>query len=148
MNSHIKLPSKKFYIILISCAAIIFAASMETMMRVKDIGLYNQWLADLDSQMIVDNPYDIYVTANLSYYFLMVIIPMAYGLHSYFAYTKLRINGLFVFLWTVMVLGGLAYNVIEFNFYSVFYYAKILGYLVLLLTTLSLTADVSGSKLL
>lgn len=148
MNSYIKLPKKQFYYILVSCAVIIFAASMETMMRVKDIGLYHQWIQDLDPDMIIDSAYEVYVAANLSYYFLTVITPMSFAIHSYFAYTRLPINGLFIFLWVVLILGGLAYNFIEMNFDSVFYYIKLLSYLVLLFTTLSLINTVAESKLL
>lgn len=151
MRGYSKLPKKQMYLILISCAIIIFAASLEVMMRVKDINIFNQWLLDIDFEQGIyfsqEELFNAFLAANLSYFFLSVIIPMGYGIHTYFAYTKLRISGLFVGVWTVLSLGGLAYTVIEMNFFSVFFYVRIIGYIILLITTISLTEVLNEDKL-
>ncbi|QNO15472.1 hypothetical protein HYG86_12195 [Alkalicella caledoniensis] len=152
MDGYTKLPRKHLYFILVFCAVIIFAVSLETMFRVKDIGLYHNWVENME---LMDNPqvleaeiWNAYLTANLSHYFLTVIIPMIFSIHSYFAFVKVRISGLFVFLWIVLILGGLAYTAVELNFHSVFYYIRIVSYLGLTITTLSLSSVINESKLL
>lgn len=153
MKGYTKLPKKQLYFILVSCAVIIFAASLETMMRVKDLTLFNQWYSDIsmyyeELQYTQDQMFNAYVTANLSYFFLTIIVPVIYGIHAYYAYIKLRISGIFIFLWVILSVGALAYTVIEYNFNSLFYYVRIISYLVLIITTLSLTSAVNESKLL
>ena len=151
MRGYSKLPRKQLYYILIACAVIIFAASLETMIRVKDLDIFNQWILDLDLgegfQYSQEELFNAFITTNLSYFFLTVVIPMGYGIHAYFAYTKLRIGGLFIGVWFVLSLGGLAYTVLEMSFFSIFYYVRIVGYLVLIITTLLLTTVVNEDKL-
>lgn len=146
MNTNTKLPEKKLYIILISCAIIILAASLEVMIRVKDLALFEEWVKA--SQLVVDRS-DLlsqYISLNLSAFFSKIIVPVTFGIYTYYAYIKIRINALYVFMWSVLSLGGLAYTIIELQLNSILYYVSILGYVVLLFTILSLVDTIRDEK--
>lgn len=146
MNTNTKLPLKKFYLILISCSVIIFAASLDVMFRVKDIQLFDSWLTQNE---ITGNRADLfsnYVSLNLSVFVSKIIVPVSFAIYTYFAYVKIRINQLYVFMWMVLNLGGLAYTIIEFNFASPMYYFMILSYAVCIMTLVTLVDDIRANK--
>lgn len=146
MNTNTKLPLKKFYLILISCSVIIFAASLDVMFRVKDIQLFDSWLTQNE---ITGNRADLfsnYVSLNLSVFVSKIIVPVSFAIYTYFAYVKIRINQLYVFMWIVLNLGGLAYTIIEFNFASPMYYLMILSYAVCIMTLVTLVDDIRANK--
>ncbi|MCH4889205.1 hypothetical protein EZV73_16535 [Acidaminobacter sp. JC074] len=145
MHSGTKLPKKHMYIILISLSVMILSMSIETMMRVKDITLFDLWYQG-QSDLSREAGYNIYVTGSLSYFFQRVIVPMALGIHTYFAYTKIRVNKLFVFMWTVLLGGGLAYNLIAFQLGSLFYYINNILFIILIVTVLSLIGVINKNK--
>ena len=150
MDKFAKLPKKQLLIILITSLGIILSICLETLMRAKDINLFNEWLINLgyivSSELEYQEYFNSYIAINLSQLFLKVIIPMTFSIHSYFAFSNLRVNKLFVFIWTVLLLGGLAYVAVELNLQSVFYYINITGYLILLGTVLSLIRKIDESK--
>lgn len=133
------------YIILISVSFIILSFSLEAMMRVKDISLFNIWF-ESQSGVERDAAFSVYVTALLSVYFQSVIAPIVFGVHTYFAYMKIRINKLFVFMWTVLLGGGLAYVVAGMQLGSIFFYLNIIIYMILIVTTLSLLSVINQTK--
>lgn len=146
MNTNTKLPTKKLYLILLSCALIIFITSLETMLRVKDSTLFDNWLSS--NQLVGDKAQFLndYISINLSIFFSKIMIPVIFAIYTYYAYIKIRINQLYVFIWTVLNLGGLAYTVIELRLDSMFYYINILGYIIMLLTLLSLVDIIREKK--
>lgn len=129
-------------------AFIILSLSLDTMMRVKDLALYDAWYTDMvgEIELGYDQSFSIYVTGNLAAYFFNVVIPMAFGVHTFFAYKKIRINGLFVFIWLVLLTGSALYVLMTFAFSSIFYYSTLLGYFFLILTVLSLTSIINETK--
>ena len=145
-SNNTKLPTSKFYILILSCSLIILSASLEVMFRVKDVTLFNQWIEQNkfvgDEALLLSQ----YISLNLTVFFSKIIIPVMFGVYTYFAYIKLRINQLYVFMWTVLNLGGLAYTAIEMNLNSVFYYVSIIGYAVMLITILSLVDVIRENK--
>ena len=146
MNTNTKLPTKKLYLILLSCALIIFISSLETMIKVKDTMLFNDWVES--NQLIGNNALLLndYISINLSIFFSKIIIPVIFAIYTYYAYIKIRINQLYVFIWTVLNIGGLAYTVVELRLDSIFYYFNILGYVIMLLTLLSLIDVIRENK--
>ena len=72
MNSNIKLPQRQLYLILIFCSIIIFLNCIEVMIKVKDIGLYEEWMdriqktEDLNAEDI--DYAQLYLTTNLSHF--------------------------------------------------------------------------------
>lgn len=142
MKFNTKLPKRHFYILVSLLGFIILLLSLEIMMIVKDISLYDKWFNDAFAagvQLDYNHAYSVYVSTNLASYFQKIIVPMMLGTHAYFAYIKLRINKLFVFIWTVLMLGSLAYIAVELNFGSVFYYLEIVSHVVVVITLISLT---------
>lgn len=150
MDKFARLPKKQLFIILIVSLGIILSICLDTMIRSKDINLFNEWLIKLEyiigSELEYSEYFNSYIAINLSQLFLKVIIPMAFSIHSYFSFTTLRVNKLFVFIWTVLLLGGLAYVAVELNLYSIFYYINIIGYIILLGTVLSLIEKIDESN--
>ncbi|WP_350342908.1 hypothetical protein PRVXT_002176 [Proteinivorax tanatarense] len=150
MKSLTKLPKKHLYYILISSSIIIFSTALETLMAVKDVNMFQQWMeaAYEGINISTDEAFNAYISANLIYFMFKLVVPISISIHSYFAYYKLKINGLFIFIWSVLVSGSMAYVLFEWNFYSIFYYFNLAGYLVLLITLLSLINVIEKSKTL
>ncbi len=144
MNTYSKMPKKQLYIILFAVASVILFASVEVMIKVKDLTLYETWAKS--TMGITESSFNIYVTAQLSAYFTKIIIPMILGIYTYLAYIKIRVNSLFVFMWSILIIGSLGYNISDLNYGSIFFYGYILGYLVLLFTVLSLLQIIQDSK--
>lgn len=149
MDKLARLPKNKLYLLLFTCAMVIFAASMEVLFLVKDSEMYALWARTMleiqPDQPVTQFSFDNYVASNLFQYFLRILTPVALGIHSYFAYLKLGINNLFVFIWAVLVAGGAAYALIGANVYSVFFYLVMAGYVILFFTVLSLHDAISGT---
>ena len=150
MSRNYRIPQKKFYILLVTIALLIFALSMEVLMEVKDQGLFLQWFEDVQSQedflISQEEAFDTYVSGHILLYMLNLVIPLGFGLHTFFAYQKKKINSLFIYLWFVMLMGGMAFTLIGWNFNSLFYYVRLLAYLLLIVTTLSLSKESGISK--
>jgi len=116
-------------------------------MRVKDLAMFDSWmLIQPEVGITREAGFNIYVTLQLSRYFQFVVVPMALGVHTYFAYVKIRINKLFVFMWTVLLGGGAAYIGIEKQFTSLFYYVNLGVYMILIITILSLLSVIDQRK--
>ena len=150
MDKLASLPKGKLYLLLVTCAVVIFAASMEVLFLVKDTDMYTLWAAAM-RDIQPDQPpsqfsFDNYVASNLFQYFLRILTPMVLGIHAYFASVKLRINNLFVFIWSVLLAGGAAYALIGANVHSVFFYLIMAGYAILFITVISLHDNINGSR--
>lgn len=150
MNSYIKFPKRQLYIILIAVAFVIFISSIDVLMRVKDSELFELWRSQVVNSGAYPegfNPtFDDYAGAEMFRYLFKIAIPMGFGLLTYLTYTKLRLNRIFIFIWSVLLVGGMAYTFFELNFGSVFYYLVIAGYLVLIISVLSLNGEFDRSK--
>lgn len=142
MNSNIKLPQKQLYLILIFCSIIIFLNCIEVMIKVKDISLYEQWMDSIpkqkDSNAEDIDYYQLYITTNLSHFFIKIIVPMALGIYSYFAFKLTKVNKIYVYTWIILLLGSLAFVLIEQKFDSIFFYIITACYIILITILLSL----------
>lgn len=146
MNFNTQLPVKKLYIFLISCSVIIFISSLDVMVTVKDVNLFREWIQINQLQGLEADLLSTYVAINLSLFFSKIAIPITFAIYSYYAFTKIKINQLFVFMWTVLNLGGMAYTIVELKLDSLFYYMIIFAYVVILLTLVSLVDDIRENK--
>lgn len=148
MDAVTKLPKKHMYIILFGVSILILSLSLDTMMKVKDLALYDAWYNEMIMEdMSYNDAFSVYVTGNIAVYFLRVIVPMALGIHTYFAYSKIRINKLFVFIWTVLLVGNTAYMYVSKEFDSIFYWMNIGLHGLLTITVLSLTDVINKIKM-
>ena len=145
MLSNVKLPKRKLYLILIFASLQIMSISLDTMIRVKDIYLFEEWL--IVNEIAANSEYELnqffnsYLIIGLASMFMKVIVPIALSIHSYFAYTRIRINRLFIFIWSVLLLGGLALELISLNFGSIFFYINSIAYIALIFTILNSKAN-------
>lgn len=150
MLSNEKIPKSKYYIILVLTSIIILSISIESMFRAKDLSLFENWLSINNIKTINDyefkQAFNSYIVIILSNMFFKIIIPASLSIYSYFAYTRIGINRLFVFIWTVLLLGGLAYEVISFNIGSIFFYINIIAYVALAITIVSLGSLLDQKK--
>jgi len=142
LKGYTKLPKKHLYIIILTLGFIIFLLSIEVMMKVKDINMFNNWLKDNKQYTIANlenaDLFNTYISINLSLYFQRIIVPIGLGIHTYLAYVKLRINKLFVFIWTVLLIGSILYTVVGLKNLAVFSYMYIGLYIIVIFTVLSL----------
>lgn len=144
-----KLPKKHANIILIAICVLLLSITLDTMMRVKDSLLFEAWYGQLLNEGVTidrEMGFSMYVTSNLSRYFFFILVPMAMGIHTFFALIKFRINKLFVFIWTVLMAGGLAYTVFEVALASIFYYLNIGLYIIVIITLLSLISVINQKE--
>ncbi|HSL87204.1 MAG TPA: hypothetical protein VK861_09745 [Bacteroidales bacterium] len=152
MNSYTRFPKKHLYIILAAVASIIFISSIDVLMRVKDVDFFNVWSRDVISSGAYPDgfipTFDDYVGVEMFRYLFKIAVPMGFGLLTYLTYMKLRLNRIFIFMWSVLLVGGMAYTFFELNFGSVFYYLVVAGYLVLIITVISLNSEIDSSKTL
>lgn len=150
MDGFTKLPKKHLMVILAAAAVVILAASLDVLMQVKDLSRFEAWAAGnvaSDFQGPEASAFDAYVASRIFVYFMRILVPVMLGIYAYFAYSKIRINRLFVLVWTLIVLSGaLIFLTLEMNLQSVFYYVGALGYGVLFVTVLSLNEEVRSSK--
>ena len=150
MENNARLSLKHLNIILIASAAIILSSSLEVLIRVKDSGLFEIWKENalLAGFFTQNNPptFDDYVVGEMFRYMFRIIIPIGFSLFSYYTYKKLRLNRLFIFVWSVLLLGGMAYTFFELNFNSIFYYIVLIGFVVMLITVLSLNEEIRNNK--
>lgn len=150
MEASTKLPKLQLWIILIVVSILLLSMSLDTMMKVKDITLYDTWYKEMitsENDLTYDDAFNIYVTGNIAVYFLRIIVPMAFGIHTYFAYSKIRINKLFIFIWVVLLLGNAAYIAVNKEYQSVLYYMNLILHGALIMTTLSLSDVINQQKI-
>jgi hypothetical protein len=146
MIGYTKMPKKQFFIIMITSAILILFSSLEVLMKVKDMALFEQWMREATEIGIEEMTFDLYVSSQMSHYFAKIIIPFIFAIYTYVSYAKIRINTLYVFMWSVLILGSLAYSISDFNIQSLFFYGFIIGYAVLLITVLSLLQVIQDHK--
>ncbi len=150
MSRNYRITQKKLYILLITISILILLLSLEALMEVKDRGLFLQWFEEVQSQEEISiseaEAFDTYVSGHILLYMLNLVIPLGFALHTFFAYQKAKINSLFIYLWFIMLMGGMAFTLISWNFDSLFYYIRLVAYLVLIGITLSLSKEVGISK--
>lgn len=126
------------------------ASSLEVLIRVKDSTLFESWktnamLAGYFTESIPPT-FDDYVVGEMFRYFFRIGIPIGFSLFSFYTYKKLRLNKLFIFVWAVLILGGMAYTFFELNFYSLFYYMVIISFVGLFVTIMMLNEEIEKSK--
>ena len=132
--------------ILISSAVIIMMCSVEVMILTKDADVYRHWIQTLGNEVggLTDTQiFNAYLSVQLSRYFIKVIVPIMVSIHSYFAYVKLRINKLFVLIWSILTVGELAYHLSAMNLQSVLFYISLISYLFLIYSILSLNTVIN-----
>ncbi|MBU3088383.1 hypothetical protein [Clostridium gasigenes] len=126
MRESIEMPKKIFYLIVGICSAIIMLTSIDIILRAKDTELFNMWLANTNSSQeflmkTTEELFSEYLQMNISIFMVRAVTPMAIAIHAYFTFTKLRVNKLYVVLWSLISIGTFLLTSLGEQFYSIFF---------------------------
>ena len=138
MRDQIEMTRGVFYSLVGICALIIFSISLEAIFKVKDTAFFDMWLSNtnLNTAMIGETSeelYQTYLTMCMSSFFVKIITPIGLAIHSYITLTKLRVNKLYVVIWTVLLIGSFGFSIIGESWYSMFFIVSSIGYIALIL---------------
>lgn len=134
MISKQKMSKSKFYPILLLCGGIILIGSLQVLMETKDKNLFDTWLKLNYGNIEYDVFYfQEYVAINITTYYIKILSPLIILVTSYLTVKKFFITPFYLYMWVILSFGGLAYNLLGFNFHSVFFYFNILLYIVLIM---------------
>lgn len=151
MKESIEMPKGIFYIIVAICAAIIMFTSLDMILRTKDLDLFNMWslnpnIINKFSGESTEQLYSTYIQMNLSIFIIRVVTPMAVAIHTYYTFTKLRVNKLYVVLWLLILIGSFLMSSLGEPYYSIFFILSGIGYLGLVLVMLSLGRSINNLR--
>lgn len=139
-----------FYLIVGLCAVIIMSYSLEAFAKAKDIGLFESWLnkpnLNIDRSQSIDESYSLYLTTILSVFFIKIITPVALSLNTYFAFIKLKVNKLFILIWTILIIGLFALTLIGEAYFSLFIIISGICYLGILVTLMYLWTEINNGN--
>ncbi|MBS5939535.1 hypothetical protein E5347_15295 [Clostridium sartagoforme] len=139
-----------FYLIVGLCAVIIMSYSLEAFAKAKDIGLFENWLnnpnLNIDRSQSMDESYSLYLTTILSVFFIRIITPVALSLNTYFAFIKLKVNKLFILIWTILIIGLFALTLIGEAYFSLFLIISGICYLGILVTLMYLWKEINNEN--
>lgn len=139
MENKRALDRRGFYIIAGICAMLILFNSLEAVAKVKDVEMFNKWHQETYlNEQIDDSKFPEYLVGNMAVYFLKTAFPVSIALTAYFAIGKSRVFGAMVYVWLVISSGGFIYHLLQWDFYSIFYYIGIVLYIILIVKTYSI----------
>ena len=89
MPDLIRIKKSIFYITMISIAVIILTISVDTLFSANSESSFQIWLADNSMGTFDESQqYQVYLGILMTDYFFRLIVPIVYGLQTYFAYVK------------------------------------------------------------
>lgn len=139
MNNYRIFPKTQFYIIMSVVALLLFVLTIEVLFNVKyDVNFDAWFLENITGDITRIEAFQIYKFSHLTAYLYYSMIPILFGVQTYFAYTKTRVSKLYIFLWILLFIPLLIFSVIKLEFDSVFYYMKVILYLTIIISVLSL----------
>ena len=148
MLSNVKIPEKKYKPILIFTSLLILSISLEALFKVKDTMIFEEWMdfnnISINSDYSIEQVFSSYLILNIINMLMKIVIPVSFSIHSYFAYTRIGINQLYIVVWSIFLIIGLVYEIIGFNYGSIFFYINIIGYIILIITVFSLNSIISN----
>jgi hypothetical protein len=135
MDSTKMLNGKGFYLLAAICSLIILSSSLEAALKIKDSVLFNEWVRTSNlGGSPKDSLFSIYVSAMLTAYMFKLISPTVISITALLILNKRGKFGIIAYIWVVMSVGGLAFQAIEKDFDSIFYYIGIILYIMLVLS--------------
>lgn len=123
-----RLNNLQLIIIVLISGLIILTESIEVLMKVKDIGLYDELKRNLGINM----DYNQYISINLIEYLQNIIIPLLLSIYTFFTYRKVNVNIIYKGIWLLFLISNLVFNLMEFNIGSLFDYISIILNLLLI----------------
>lgn len=137
MRESIEMPKNIFYLIVAICSAIIMLTSIDILIRAKDTELFNMWLSNKNFSpeflnQSTENLFSEYLQMNISIFIVRVITPMGIAIHTYFTFTKLRVNKLYIVLWSLISIGTFLITSLGEQFYSIFFIISGICYFIII----------------
>lgn len=148
MLSNVKISEKNYRPILIFTSLLILSISLESLFRVKDISFFEEWMdfnnISMDSEYSLEEVFNSYLVLNIINMLIKIVIPVALSIHSYFAFTRIGINQLYIVVWMIFLSVGLVYEIIGLNYGSIFFYINIIGYIILIIKIFSFNSLINN----
>lgn len=143
MKQTTEMPKLIFYIIVSLCVGIIIFNSIETIIKAKDLNLFNTWVLNkkLNINLIgqtKEQLYSTYLSMCLSSYFVKIITIIGLAIHSYFAFIKIGINKLYVYIWLMLLTISFVFIVFGQSSYNLFFILCAICYVGLLIAIIYL----------
>jgi hypothetical protein len=143
MRQTIEMPKYIFYIIVSLCVGIIIFNSIETIIKAKDIDLFNKWILSKELNINVigqtkQQLYSTYLSMCLSTYFVRIITVIALAIHSYFTFVKIGVNKLYVYIWIMLLIFSFVLILFGQSVYNIFFVLSAICYLGLLIAMIYL----------
>jgi len=140
----VSLDKRDFNIIMLIIFVLFMVLSLEMLFIVKDISFFDKWY-----QLMIDtngiaaatsksDAFNLFISTNINIYVTRAIIPFFFILHTYFAYTKIGINKLYIYFWTAMFLTQLFVTGLSMDLTSIIYYIKLSIYIIMSIRLISL----------
>lgn len=152
MKETIVMSKKTFYVIVLLCATIIMANSLESFARAKDAGLFEAWLSNpslnVDRSQTIEQMYSIYLTMCLALFFIKIITPAALAINTYFSFVKTRVNKLFVLIWMVLLIGLFLFTSLGQTYFSIFFIVSTICHLALVIVLASIWREINNQRII
>jgi len=142
----VNLPKREFNMLLSLVLALFVVLSLEMFIIVKDYDSFMSWLSNMKELNYISNNVTesealrVFVNANLTVFVQRVITPFFFVIHTYFAFTKMGINKLYVYFWGAMFLAGVIMVVVQMDYISIMFYIKIIIYISISIKLFSLNS--------
>lgn len=146
MEPHTGLKTKDYYRLIVPCGIIILLASLEILAKAKDLEYFNYVNQSLQEAGNPNITYGDFVVSLMAAYVSRILVPVGLGLNSYYAYSKSGITRIFIWSWGIFTFAALAFHVLTLELSSMFYYALIILYIVLLLFLISLSDRIAAKR--
>lgn len=133
----VSLDKRDFTIFLVLIFILFMVLSLEMLFITKDLDVFNKWYqlmidsGSFDKSMIRNDAFNLFVNTNVTIFLSRVITPFFFIIHTYFAYTKMGINKLYVYFWGAMFVVQILVTVGPLDYMSIAFYVKIILYTII-----------------
>lgn len=136
MKESIKMSKRIFCFIVGLCATIIMVNSLEAFLKVKDIGLFNIWVENFNDQILLnsltqESIYIMYFNFALASYLIKIVAAIGISINTYLVFAKMRVTKLYVWVWSVLLIGSIGLIAISESFFLIFFIITMICYAIL-----------------
>lgn len=146
MNLTKKFPLKFLYMIIIVSAIIVTFASVEVLIKAKNVDFYNSYIKILKEQGVLNDGLQKYLTYMTGMYFARIAVPVGLSLNALYAWKKDLLTKMFIVGWTIFLSGAMAFSLLTLETTSAFYYIFLILFIVLIIIVLSLNKEFSEKQ--
>lgn len=137
-----KFPTSALYLIIFISAFMILTASVEVLLKAKDIQFYDSYIKVLKNKGQISQGYMSYfLTYMIGMYFARIAVPIGLTFNALFAHKRHELTKTFIWGWTLFLSGALLFTVLTFELKVVFYYVFIVSFILLIVVVLLLNRE-------